>query len=197
MGITVGLLGYGQVGKNIPHFIQQYNNTILNYEKMDEIRLSMIGVRNLFLNSDGSARTMSHSLGATFTQDLESIIDNRQIDVIVEAIKNTELSKKCIADALKAGKIVVSCSKDVWVKHREELSAISKETGSPLYLNSLVASTEPEPVFDYDLNENTIMDTDMYKATRFYGADGYVTADAVVKDLILINQNQKKNTLTK
>lgn len=183
--LTVGMLGFGQVGR-------QVSNIIKKNQQSQNISLALIGVRDIYKNTDGTDR--EHP-GAVFLSNLDFVIKNESVNVIVEALNDTKLAKEYIIKAIFMGKPVISCSKDVWVKHRDELAELAKDKGVPLYLNSLVATSESNSVFDYLLNQDTIQKTDMYKATRFYGADGYITAQFIIKDLELALKDLKKKLI--
>lgn len=131
--------------------------------------------------------------GSIWITDVSRAIDNPTIDVLIEAIDDTDAARNMIIAALKQGKDVVSCSKDVWVKHRDELSQIARVYGRRLCLNSLVAASKDFATLDYDLNEDTIASVDINEIGKFRGADGAITAESMSIELnALVKAKQEK-----
>lgn len=81
------------------------------------------------------------------TTDVRQLLDDPKIQVIVELIGcpdgNVEPAKSYIAQALMAGKHVVTANKEVLAKHGEELFSLAERHGVGLYFEAAVAGGIP------------------------------------------------------
>lgn len=161
---VITLLGMGLVGKEFLKLI----------EDDADVHVPMIGVRDIEDKEWGDS---------IFSSQLEDIIDNDSINVVVEAISDTNTAKDIILYAISKKKNVVSCSKDVWILYKEELTKAAKENGVRLMLNSLVATAAKKKVLSYSLTEETILDTANDQIGKFRKADAVITAKAMYEDL--------------
>lgn len=163
--IKIGVLGMGKVGKPFLELCGANTGLLVAY----------IGVR-----SEDNREWRD----AEITTDLFKIVNDPSVDIIVEAIDNSALSKRLIIDAIKSGKGIVSCSKELWAYHKEELSATALAAGVDMRLNSLVVNKYAESELPYDLDEYTIAEESPEEIFKFREADGPATARAMFDDLI-------------
>ena len=68
-------------------------------------------------------------LGSTLTNDIEDILNDKEITVVAEAIGGNTASYDFVSRALKAGKHVVSSNKHLICSYYKELHDLAKENG--------------------------------------------------------------------
>ena len=166
--MIVTLLGMGLVGNEFLRLV----------DKDPDVGVPLIGVRDIEGREWGDA---------IFSSELNDLINNEGVDVVVEAMSDTDASVRAIKYAIAKKKNVISCSKDVWTLYKEELAELAQEAGVKIMLNSLVATAAKKPALDYELNEQTIAETDNKEIGKFRKADAEITAKAMYEDLKTLN----------
>ena len=78
-----------------------------------------------------------------FTTKLMEVVEDPSVEIVVELIGGTEAAFNLVAEALKAGKPVVTGNKALLAERGTELFAISKETNTPIYFEAAVAGGIP------------------------------------------------------
>jgi homoserine dehydrogenase len=96
--------------------------------------LVKIGVRNL---------ARSNVAKDLLTTDLESIVKDKNIDLIIEVIGGIEPARTLILEAFANGKSVVTANKALLAKHGAELFAAADKSGVDLYYEAAVAGAIP------------------------------------------------------
>jgi homoserine dehydrogenase len=96
--------------------------------------LVKIGVRNL------ARPNVAKDL---LTTDLESIVKDKNIDLIIEVIGGIEPARTLILEAFANGKSVVTANKALLAKHGAELFAAADKSGVDLYYEAAVAGAIP------------------------------------------------------
>lgn len=76
------------------------------------------------------------SLGDVLTNNMDDIINDKEITVVAEAIGGHTISFDLVSRALKAGKHVVSSNKHLICSHYKELHALAKENGVTIRFTS-------------------------------------------------------------
>ena len=131
--LRVGMLGCGVVGSEVARLIgaNQKDLTARSGAKLDLVK---IGVRNL------ARPNVAKDL---LTTDLESIVKDKNIDLIIEVIGGIEPARTLILEAFSNGKSVVTANKALLAKHGAELFAAADKSGVDLYYEAAVAGAIP------------------------------------------------------
>ena len=131
--LRVGMLGCGVVGSEVARLIgaNQKDLTARSGAKLDLVK---IGVRNLV--RPNVAKDL-------LTTDLESIVKDKNIDLIIEVIGGIEPARTLILEAFANGKSVVTANKALLAKHCAELFAAADKSGVDLYYEAAVAGAIP------------------------------------------------------
>ena len=131
--LRVGMLGCGVVGGEVARLIvaNQKDLTARSGAKLDLVK---IGVRNL---------ARSNVAKDLLTTDLESIVKDKNIDLIIEVIGGIEPARTLILEAFTNGKSVVTANKALLAKHGAELFAAADKSGVDLYYEAAVAGAIP------------------------------------------------------
>lgn len=131
--VTVGLLGYGTVGKGT-HKILLRNAEEITRRAGRSIQIKSASVRNLHRETEGEI---------TLTQSPESIVTDPEIDIVCELIGGTELSYELVKTAIEQGKHVVTANKALIAVHGNELFALAHEKGVMIAFEAAVAGGIP------------------------------------------------------
>ena len=131
--LRVGMLGCGVVGSEVARLIGA-NQKDLTARSGAKLELVKIGVRNL------ARPNVAKDL---LTTDLESIVKDKNIDLIIEVIGGIEPARTLILEALANGKSVVTANKALLAKHGAELFAAADKSGVDLYYEAAVAGAIP------------------------------------------------------
>lgn len=131
--LRVGMLGCGVVGSEVARLIgaNQKDLTARSGAKLDLVK---IGVRNL------ARPNVAKDL---LTTDLESIVKDKNINLIIEVIGGIEPARTLILEAFANGKSVVTANKALLAKHGAELFAAADKSGVDLYYEAAVAGAIP------------------------------------------------------
>jgi len=128
----VGLLGAGTVGGGLIRLIHE---ELSHYQLPLDIQ--RVGVRNL-------SKSRSFNLPASLlSDDLESIVEDKSIDILVEAMGGLEPARTYIEKALQAGKHVVTANKYVVSESGDYLERIAKSHGKQFLFEASVAGAIP------------------------------------------------------
>jgi homoserine dehydrogenase len=127
------MLGCGVVGGEVARLIIA-NQKDLTARSGAHLDLVKIGVRNL------ARPNVAKEL---LTTDLDSIVKDKNIDLIIEVIGGIEPARTLILEALSNGKSVVTANKALLAKHGAELFAAADKGGVDLYYEAAVAGAIP------------------------------------------------------
>ena len=134
MAFKIGLLGYGTVGTGTAEIILDPSgrNSLLQ-----EIEIAKVGVRSL-----GKARSPELPPGV-LTTDLESIVNDPEIEIIVELLGGLEPSRSLILQAIEQGKHIVTANKAVIARHGAEIFTAANQAGVYVLLEAAVGGGIP------------------------------------------------------
>jgi homoserine dehydrogenase len=128
--ITIGLIGYGNVGAGVVKLLQKKRSYIKEAFNT-EINLKIICDRSI------EKKNPPKDLGKIiFTADPQKIIQDPEIDVVVELIGGMNPAKDIVIDAIKNGKHVVTANKELIANHGKELFQIAVEANKNIYFES-------------------------------------------------------------
>ena len=138
--LKIGLIGFGVVGEGIYQVLK--NTPSLDAE------IVKIGIKN-----SSKERNAPSEL---FTNDVQSIINNPNINVIVELIDDDIAAYQIVKQSLLNKKAVVSANKKMIAAHQKELIELQKENNVPLLYEAAVGGSLPiirnlEEYYDNDL----------------------------------------------
>lgn len=125
--VTVGILGLGTVGSGVVKSLKPFSN----------IKIKKISVRNL--DKQRSVDVDSSVL----TTDSMSIVNDKDIDVVVELIGGIEPAFELVKTALANGKHVVTANKELVAKYGKELFEIAITNNVVLLYEAAVAGGIP------------------------------------------------------
>ncbi len=128
MVIKIGILGCGTVGSGLLELLKNY----------PEIQVQKVAVRDL-----PKARNLGLLDTALFTNNLDEIVTNPDIEVVVELMGGIELTKKLLITALNNKKHIVTANKDLIATAGEELFVIAKANGKTIFYEAAVAGGIP------------------------------------------------------
>lgn len=138
--LVIGLVGFGVVGEGLYRVLEQTPTL--------SARIKKIAIRDPAKRRNAPA--------ALFTTDVNELLHDRDINVIVEVIDDTEAAYQIVSTALKNGKQVVSASKKMLALHLPELLELQKTTGASLLYEAAACASIPvirnlEEYYDNDL----------------------------------------------
>ncbi|MCH1419309.1 MAG: homoserine dehydrogenase [Akkermansiaceae bacterium] len=134
----IGLAGFGTVGSGVWKILEEHGGLIESRSQGSAVmKIRKIGVRDLLKKREGSAPA------ELFTTNLMEVVEDPSVDIVVELIGGTEAAFHLVAEALKAGKPVVTGNKALLAERGTELFAISKATNTPIYFEAAVAGGIP------------------------------------------------------
>ena len=134
--VRIGLIGFGTVGGSLVELIDEQRADIAALTGL-ELLVTRIAVRDL-------AKPRPQSIGsAVLTDDAAEIIHSDDVDLVVELVGGVDEARTWIADALNAGKSVVTGNKELLASHGRELFAIASSNGVELLFEGSVAGAIP------------------------------------------------------
>jgi len=138
--LVIGLFGFGVVGEGLFKVLQQTPS--LN------ARIKKICIKN-----PGKPRLAPTEL---FTTDKNDLLGDKEINVIVEVISESEAAFNIVATAMRKGKSVVSAGKKMIAEHFLELLELQKDTGVSFLYEAAAGASIPiirnlEEYYDNDL----------------------------------------------
>lgn len=133
--INVGLIGLGTVGGGVVDILARHHGDFMRDQDVD---LNLVEV------SSRSAAA-AERLGVTeiFTQDVYSVINNPQIDIVIELVGGTTAAKDFVFAALNAGKSVVTANKALIADCGHELMALAASKGVEIAFEASVGGGIP------------------------------------------------------
>lgn len=134
--ISIGLLGFGTVGKGVAAIIQQHQQDL--YHKLGvQVVIKKVLIRDIYKDR---LDTLDQKV---FTTDVEELLNDPSIDIIVEVMGGIEEAKQAIESALLAGKQVVTANKDVMAEYGHDLMRLADAQKCDLFYEASVAGGIP------------------------------------------------------
>ena len=132
--IKIGLCGLGTVGKSFVEHIDESYNLIKNKIGTD-FEITAI--------ADRSIRKKKYKDGIKITEDAMSLVNIKDIDVIVELIGNVDLSYELLKQSIKNQKHVITANKALIAKHGGELFSLASKHNTFIGFEASVAGAIP------------------------------------------------------
>lgn len=138
--LNIGLFGFGVVGEGLYKVLQQTPS--LN-----------ASIKKVCIKHADKKRNAPDEL---FTTDTESLLQDKDINVIVEVIDDAEAAHYIVTTSLRNKKAVVSANKKLIAEHIEELIALQKKFDTPFLYEAACCASIPvirnlEEYYDNDL----------------------------------------------
>lgn len=130
--IKVGLIGLGTVGTGLARLFFEHGNR-LDDRLGSPIRLTRIA--DLDITTDRGIRIPEGIL----TTEVDSILDDPEIDIVVELIGGLNPTREFINRALAAGKQVVTANKALLAHHGNDIFGRAEAAGCGVYYEAAVA----------------------------------------------------------
>jgi homoserine dehydrogenase len=134
--VRVGILGCGNVGAALVQLIHD-NADVLQERAGVRIEVAKVVVRDL-------GRDRGLPLPAdTFTTDAAAVVRDPDVDIVVEVMGGIEPARTLIADALAAGKPVVTANKELVATHGREVFEAAQRAGVDILFEASVGGGIP------------------------------------------------------
>lgn len=136
MKLNVGVIGAGTVGGGVIHLLLNHyehikNQTDVELELKHVVEIKPELLKPFDLNN------------VTVSADIDSLLNNPEVDVVCELIGGLEPAKTFIIKSLKAGKHVVTANKMLLAKYGTELCEIAEQSGKELKFEASVGGVIP------------------------------------------------------
>ncbi len=135
MAVKVGLVGTGTVGGGCIDIFKAHAEDFKRHYGID-IELAAVSS----LNPEQAAK---HGVSKLFTPDFHTIINDESIDIVIELIGGTTVAHTVVAEALKAGKNVVTANKALMATYGVELTELAREAHKELAFEASVGGGIP------------------------------------------------------
>ncbi len=135
--ITVGLIGYGNVGSGVVNFLQKRKSYFKDKFHI-EFDLKTVCDRSI-------KKKLPTGLDSTtrLTTDYKSVINDPQIDVVIELIGGVNPARQIALGALKNNKHVITANKTLLALHGKELFEQAQNCNRNIYFESSVMAGVP------------------------------------------------------
>ena len=134
--MKVGILGLGTVGGGVVNVLQK-NGASIERRTGVNIEVILAGVRDI--KQDRICDTSNIKL----TEDQFEVVNHPEIDVVLELIGGTGLTKKLVETAIKNGKHVITANKALIAKHGNKLIQSANKNKVRLLFEASVAGGIP------------------------------------------------------
>lgn len=115
--IKVGIIGVGTVGTSVAEILRD-NADVISARAGVDIRVKSGVVKNL---------SKKRALDIVFSDDVDTVLDDAEIDIVVELMGGVEEPFEVVKKALKNGKAVVTANKALLAYHRYELAELAQD----------------------------------------------------------------------
>ncbi len=133
--IKAALLGAGKVGGGVYRLLQMRKEEML-FKIQADLTISRVLVRDAGKKREGIPQEI-------LTDDWKSILEDREIRVVIELMGGIEPARTYILEALEAGKHVVTANKDLMAEYGRELMEAAERNGCDLQFEAAVGGGIP------------------------------------------------------
>ena len=137
--IRVGIIGLGTVGGGTATVLAMNAEPI----QTRAIPIRLAAVADIAVEKSREFLDRIGLQDTKLTSDWQELINDPDIDIIVETVGGTTFARTVIAEALKAGKSVVTANKDLMALYGGELLAIAGEKQTDLFFEASVCGAIP------------------------------------------------------
>ena len=134
--MKVGILGLGTVGGGVVNVLQK-NSASIERRTGVKIEVILAGVR------DVTQKRICDTSNIKLTEDPFEVVNHPDIDVVLELIGGTGLTKKLVETAINNGKHVITANKALIANHGNELIKLANKKHVRLLFEASVAGGIP------------------------------------------------------
>lgn len=134
--IGVGLLGFGTVGAGVAEGLLRNRKTMA--ERLG-VEIVLKRIADLDITTDRGVPVDPSLL----TTDAMSVIQDKEVELVVELIGGTGIAKTLVLAALRAGKPVVTANKKLLAEYGDEIFGVAAEHGVDIYFGASVGGGIP------------------------------------------------------
>jgi len=134
--MKVGILGLGTVGGGVVNVLKK-NGASIERRTGVNIQVILAGVRDIKQNR------ICDTSNIRLTEDPFEVVNPPEIDVVLELIGGTGLTKKLVETAIKNGKHVITANKALIAKHGNKLIQLANKNKVRLLFEASVAGGIP------------------------------------------------------
>lgn len=134
MSCKIGLLGLGTVGTGVAKILLDPQG---RHPVLREVEIKSVGVRSLSTKREVDLPTNC------YTDNLESIVSDPDIEIVVEVIGGLEPARSLILKAIANGKHIVTANKAVLARYGAEIFTAAKASGVYVMLEASVGGGIP------------------------------------------------------
>jgi homoserine dehydrogenase len=135
--IRLGLGGFGTVGSGLAKILAK------NVDRIEKRLGKRIEIKRVLVRDLDKQRAVDPGPGVTFTDDLDSLVNDPDIDIVVELMGGLDTARELILKAFAAGKHVVTANKHLLAVHGLELFEAASANGVGLMFEASCAGGIP------------------------------------------------------
>ncbi len=134
--MKIGILGLGTVGGGVVNVLRKNANSIKR-RTGEKVEVQLAGVRDI------TQDRICDTSGITLTEDPFEVVNHKDIDVILELIGGTTLTKDLVETAINNGKHVITANKALLAEHGNELIQLANKNKVRILFEAAVAGGIP------------------------------------------------------
>ena len=135
--VKLGLGGFGTVGSGLAKILD------MNAERLEKRLGKRIEISRVLVRDLNKKRAFDLGADATFTDSLDDLVNDKDIDIVVELMGGLDTAKELALKAFAAGKHVVTANKHLLAEHGLELFEAAKTNNVGLLFESSCAGGIP------------------------------------------------------
>jgi hypothetical protein len=189
MRISIALLGYGAVGKEVHRKLKDIDGYGVDFQihiiQVTDLAKHQVDKTENYWNvvGDGTIGTIKQT---TIGDDAPWLRESDGHDTIIDCTSYNEESKQLVFDLLKRGLWLHTSSKELVLKHWQELLKICRSTPrAEITFNSIVASENMQKFMNINLNNQNIKKhIEEVKLHNSKNVTPETVADYIVRDIV-------------
>ena len=132
--ISIGMLGCGVVGSQVARLLQS------DEQELSERSGALLVLKKIGVRSNAAREGINPSM---ITTDLNSIVNDPEINIVIEVMGGIEPARTLILEAIKNKKSVITANKALLATHGHELFNAADAAKVDLYYEAAVAGAIP------------------------------------------------------
>ena len=135
--VRIGLAGFGTVGTGLARIL--HNNQDWIFKRIGR----HISIKTAFVRDLNKVRSFVPSPDTRFTDRLQDLVGDPEVDIVVELIGGTETAREVVTRSLEMGKSVVTANKALLAEHGPELFQLASRMDRGLFYEASAAGGVP------------------------------------------------------
>ncbi|BCS87279.1 homoserine dehydrogenase [Pseudodesulfovibrio sediminis] len=172
--IKLGLGGFGTVGSGLAKILD------MNAERIEKRLGKRIEIKAVLVRDLKKKRAFELGSDVTFTDDMNVLVNDPDIDIVVELMGGLETAKELMIKAFAAGKHVVTANKHLLAEHGLELFDVAAENSVGLMFEASCAGGIP---IVQTLKENLAGDEIIKILGIMNGTANYILSEMTTKGM--------------